>query len=96
MKHTVTARLLACSLGFFAMAETTLAQPTHGTLSAPAVEEILSQSLSQKKGMTIYIGGQVISAIFVKRIDANTIEVKNQTFGRIIIRMDRVDAIAIS
>ena len=96
MKHTITVRLLALSLGFFAMTETTLAQSTSGALSAPAVEEVLNQSLAQKKGMSIYIGGQVISAIFVKRLDANTIEVKNQTFGRIIIRMDRVDAIAIS
>lgn len=96
MKHNIVARLLALSLGFFAMTEITLAQSTSGALSAPAIEEVLNQSLAQKKGMSIYIGGQVINAIFVKRIDANTIEVKNQTFGRIIIRMDRVDAIAIS
>ena len=96
MKHNIVARLLALSLGFFSMTEITLAQSTSGALSASAVEEVLNQSLAQKKGMSIYIGGQVINAIFVKRIDANTIEVKNQTFGRIIIRMDRVDAIAIS
>ena len=96
MKHNIVARLLALSLGFFAMTEITLAQSTSGALSAPAIEEVLNQSLAQKKGMSIYIGGQVINAIFVRRIDANTIEVKNQTFGRIIIRMDRVDAIAIS
>ena len=92
----LTVRLIALSLGFFAMTETTLAQSTSGALAAAAVEEVLNQSLTQKKGMAIYIGGQVINAIFVKRIDANTIEVKNQTFGRIIIRMDRVDAIAMS
>lgn len=96
MKHAFTTRLLALALGIFAMTETTLAQSTSGTLSAAAVEEVLNQSLAQKKGLSIYIGGQVINAIFVKRIDGNTIEVKNQTFGRIIIRMDRVDAIAIS
>lgn len=96
MKNSITARLLALSLGIFAMTETTLAQSTSGALSSTAVEEVLNQSLTQKKGMAIHIGGQVINAIFVKRIDTNTIEVKNQTHGRIIIRMDRVDAIAIS
>lgn len=96
MKHMLTVRLIALSLGFFAMIETTLAQSTSAALAAAAVEEVLNQSVTQKKGMAIYIGGQVINAIFVKRIDANTIEVKNQTFGRIIIRMDRVDAIAMS
>ncbi len=96
MKHAFTTRLLALSLGLFAMPETTLAQSTSGAMATAAIEEVLNQSLAQKKGMAIYIGGQIINAIFVKRIDANTIEVKNQTFGRIIIRMDRVDAIAIS
>ena len=78
------------------MTENTLAQSTNNALASAVVEEVLNQSLTQKKGVAIYVGGQVINAIFVKRIDANTIEVKNQTFGRIIIRMDRVDAIAIS
>ena len=96
LNHRLTPRLMALLLGFFIMTETTLAQSTSGALSAAAVEEVLNQSLTQKKGMSIYIGGQVVNAIFVKRIDANTIEVKNQTFGRIIIRMDRIDAIAIS
>lgn len=96
MKHAITARLVALSLGLFAMPETTLAQSTASALATAAVEDVLNQSLTQKKGLAIYIGGQVINAIFVKRIDANSIEVKNQTYGRIIIRMDRVDAIAIS
>ena len=96
MKHTFTVRLLALTLGFFVMNANTLAQSTNNALASAVVEEVLNQSLTQKKGVAIYVGGQVINAIFVKRIDANTIEVKNQTFGRIIIRMDRVDAIAIS
>ena len=96
MKHTLTVQLIALSLGFFAMTETTLAQSTTGAISTTAVEEILNQSLAQKKGMAIYIGGQVINAIFVKRIDVNTIEVKSQSFGRMLIRTDRIDAIAIS
>lgn len=96
MKHTLTVRLLALSLGIFVMNANTLAQSTNNALASAVVEEVLNQSLTQKKGVAIYLGGQVINAIFVKRIDANTIEVKNQTFGRIIIRMDRVDAIAIS
>ena len=78
------------------MTENTFAQSTNNALASAVVEEVLNQSLTQKKGVAIYVGGQIINAIFVKRIDANTIEVKNQTFGRIIIRMDRVDAIAIS
>ena len=78
------------------MTQTSLAQSTSAAFAPAAIEEVLNQSLAQKKGLSIYVAGQVINAIFVKRVDANTIEVRNQTFGRILIRVDRIDAIAIS
>jgi hypothetical protein len=65
------------------------------TLCNHTVDALLEQSLTKIKGLSIYIGGQVISAIFVQRIDANTIELRNQSFERIVLRMDRIDAIAI-
>jgi len=95
MNHT-TVRLLVLCLGWLVVTQTSYAQPAASALSPAAVEEILNQSLSQKKGMTIYIGGQVINCVFVKRIDGNTIEVRNQAVSRIIIRVDRIDAIALS
>jgi len=82
-------------MGWFVLAQTSSAQSAPG-LSPAAVEEILTQSLAQKKGMSIYVGGQTIAGVFVKRIDANTIEVRNQTYGRVLIRIDRIDAIALS
>jgi len=53
-------------------------------------------SIAAAKELIEAQGGQVINGVFVKRLDANTIEVRNQTFGRIIIRVDRIDAIALS
>lgn len=88
--------LLALGMAWLIAVPTALAQAGASALAPAAVEEILNQSLNQKKGMTIYIGGQVINGVFVKRIDANTIEVRNQTYNRIIIRVDRIDAIALS
>ncbi len=78
------------------MTDTPHAQTASNGLSVAAVEEVLNRSLAEKKGMSIYVGGQIINAIFVRRIDANTIEVRNQTFNRIIIRVDRIDAIAVA
>jgi hypothetical protein len=65
-------------------------------INRAAIEEVFNQSLAQKRGVSIYIGSQVINGLFVKKIDENTIEVRNQQFGRILIRIDRIDAIAIS
>ena len=95
MKRISTA-LIVLAIAWLTAAPASFAQTAAGALAPADVEEILNQSLNQKKGMTIYLGGQVINGVFVKRLDANTIEVRNQTYGRIIIRVDRIDAIALS
>ncbi len=96
MRPIFNFRLLVLSLGLLVMTQTSLAQSTSAAFAPAPIEEVFNQSLAQKKGLSIYVPGQVINAIFVKRVDANTIEVRNQTFGRILIRVDRIDAIAIS
>ncbi len=67
----------------------------HGGLSRIILDDLLEQSLAQKKGLAIYLSAQVIHAIFVRRIDENTIELRNQTSTRVIVRCDRIDAISI-
>ena len=66
------------------------------TTAAAAHEELFNTSLTQKKGLSLYVAGQVVVGVFVRRIDANTIELRSQQFTRIIVRLDRVDAIALS
>ena len=64
-------------------------------LSRTILDDLLEQSMAQKKGLAIYLSAQVIHAIFVRRIDENTIELRNQTSNRVIVRCDRIDAISI-
>ncbi len=64
--------------------------------AAAAYDELFNLSFTQKKGLSVYVGGQIVVGVFVKRIDANTIELRSQQFARIIVRLDRVDAIALS
>ena len=66
-----------------------------GGLSRTILDEVLEQSIAQKKGLAIYLSAQVIHAIFVRRLDENTIELRNQTSNRVIVRCDRIDAISI-
>jgi threonine dehydratase len=96
MQILALSRAAIVGLGLLAMSQTSLAQSPSAAIAPAALEEVLNQSLAQKKGLAIHVAGQVINAVFVKRVDANTIEVRNQTFGRILIRVDRIDAIAIS
>lgn len=64
--------------------------------SAPAsFVELLKASQRDKKGLTFHVGGQTIGGLVVKAPGDGTVEVRNQEFGRIVIRLDRVDAVAI-
>ena len=100
MTPSFTHLAIAAAFGAGAITgSTTAAAQTHAPISAPTAavyEELFNRSLTQKKGLSVYVGGQVVVGVFVKRIDANTVELRSQQFARIIVRLDRVDAIALS
>lgn len=58
-------------------------------------KELIELSHKEKRGLTIFIKGQTISGIVTQIIGLEAIEVRNQTFRRVIIRLDAVDAMAI-
>jgi len=51
-------------------------------------------SLKEKKGLTFYVNGQTIAGAVTRFIGEDAVEVKNREFGRIVIRLDRIDAVA--
>ncbi len=59
-------------------------------------QELIEQSQKEKKGLTFFIKGQNVGGVVTKIISPETVEVRNQTFSRIIIRLDQVDAVAIN
>ena len=100
MAPSFTHLAIAAAFGAGAMTGATSAvAQTSAPISAPAAaafEELFNLSLTQKKGLSVYVGGQVVVGVFVKRLDANTVELRSQQFAKIIVRLDRVDAIALS
>lgn len=62
---------------------------------AQSYKELLERSEKEKKGLTFYVKGQTISGVVVK-IASDAVEVRNQTFSRIIIRLDSIDALAMN
>lgn len=54
---------------------------------------LLQHSQSERKGLVFYVGGQTIAGVVV-RLGDDEVEVRNQTHDRIIIRLDRIDALA--
>ena len=59
-------------------------------------KELIELSYKEKRGLTIFIKGQTIAGIVIQIIGLEAIEVRNQTFTKVIIRLDAVDAMAIS
>jgi len=82
--------LLVCFIGLcFAMSS------AYGLAGdAQAFRELLEMSLKEKKGLVFYVNGQTIAGAVTRFIGEDAVEVKNREFGRIIIRLDRIDAVA--
>jgi hypothetical protein len=59
-------------------------------------KELIELSSKEKRGLTIFIKGQMIAGIVTQIIGLDAIEVRNQSFSRVIIRLDTVEAMAIS
>jgi len=59
-------------------------------------QELLDRSEKEKKGLMFYVKGQTIAGVFVKRVGSDAIEIRNQAYSRLIIRIDSIDALAIN
>lgn len=82
---------------------------THITLLASAIaagscvfgkdidkmREIFEASQKDKKGLMVYIKGQAIPGVVVN-ITSDAIELKSREYSRIVVKIDAIDAVAMS
>ena len=61
-----------------------------------AYQDLFSTSQKEKKGLMFYVRGQQIGGGVVRVIGNDAVEIRNNTYGRIIIRLDQIDAVAIN
>jgi len=59
------------------------------------MREILEASLNEKKGVVLYVKGQSIPGAVVK-ISSELVELRSREYSRIVVRMDSIDAVAMS
>ena len=57
------------------------------------MRELLEACQNDKKSVTLYLKGQNIGGAVVK-IAADTVELRNREYSRIVVRMDAIEAIA--
>lgn len=61
--------------------------------AADVFDEVLDTCLKDKKGVVIHVNGQAISGRVVK-VSAEAVEMSSREHPRIVIRRDRIDAMA--
>ena len=58
--------------------------------------ELIEQSQREKKGLTFYVNGQIVIGIVTQILaDATAVELRNQSESRVVLRLERVDAVGI-
>ncbi len=72
-----------------------LAQPDFAQAAEPVkgIEQLLATAQQEKKGVTLVVAGTQIGG-GVQRIEPGAwVEMKSQQYGRIVVRIDRIDAV---
>lgn len=96
--NTTTARRLLRQTGLVTLLAGALTAGLHAPARAADVPKSLEQALAaaqeSKKGIMVYVGGQAIGGAVVKIEAGQTVELRNQQYGRIVLRLDRIDGIA--
>lgn len=58
-------------------------------------QQILEASQTEKKGVNLHVRGHAIAGIVVK-INADSVEMRSREYSRIVVRLDSIDAAALS
>jgi uncharacterized FlaG/YvyC family protein len=62
----------------------------------PEIKKYLEESLQNKKGLTFYVNGNTVNGYVIRIVDDNTVEVRNQSSSKVLVFLNRLDAIAMS
>lgn len=66
----------------------------HAADAVQGIEQALTAALQDKRGITLYVNGQTIAGAVTRIEPGQWVEMRNQQYGRIIVRLDRIDGIA--
>ena len=60
------------------------------------IKKYLEESLQNKKGLTFYVNGNTVNGYVIRIVDDSSVEVRNQSSSKVLVLLDRLDAIAMS
>jgi hypothetical protein len=56
---------------------------------------ILEASMNEKKGVMLYLKGQSVPGVVLK-IEAESVELRSREYARIVVKLESIDAVAMS
>jgi hypothetical protein len=59
-----------------------------------ALEDAVNAAMASKRGVTLYVNGQTVVGAITKVEAGQYVELRSQEFGRIVVRLERIDGIA--
>ena len=88
MRFPLAALLLATAVTASAQGDAPAAKDYKAEMRA-----LLEKSMTEKKGLMFHVNGQAIGGGVVA-LSSDAVIVRNQEYGRIVIRLDSIDAVA--
>ena len=86
--------LLASAVLFIAASAATAQEaPTFAKDFNGELKAMLEKSKAEKKGLEFNVGGQTVAGGVVAVLD-DAVVVRNQQYGRVLIRLDKIDAVS--
>jgi hypothetical protein len=83
-------------LALLATAATVAIAPTANAKDNPSMfQQILEASQTEKKGVMLYVKGQSLAGI-VTKINADSVELRSREYSRIVVKLESIDAAALS
>lgn len=88
MRHSIRKHLHA-----FTLALPLLAATAHAAEPPRAIEQALTTAQAERKGITLLVTGQQIGGAVTRIEPGQWVELRNAQHGRIVVRIDRIDAV---
>ena len=82
------------ALAALALAAALTSGVAHATDALQGIEQAIAAALQDKRGITLFVNGQTIAGAVTRIEPGQWVELRNQQYGRMIVRLDRIDGIA--
>jgi len=95
MRHDFIVSFPRRLAGALVLAALAMVVPAYATTAEQAIEQALAAAKQSQRGIIVHLGGQSVSGAVVAIEPGQWVELRSQSFDRIVLRIARIDAVAL-